>query len=70
MFLNENVGEVYLNMLQEVIDSLIAEVKNQRDEFSNAIINEELFHFQQEGALPHYARTVRETEISTEVYRN
>lgn len=44
MFLNENLmPEVYLNTLKEAIDPLITElVENQREEFDNAVINEEI----------------------------
>lgn len=47
-------------MLEETIDPLIKEeLEIQRNMFGTEIINEELRYFQQDGARPLYAKTVR-----------
>lgn len=52
--------EVYC-VLECIDPSIKKEVENQkRDEISNAMINDELLHFKQDGTSPHYARTIRD----------
>lgn len=62
LFINGNLtAEVYLNMLDETVDGLITEaVENQRDQYGQPLISEDILHFQQDGAPPHYAALVRE----------
>lgn len=62
LFIQENLtGELYLNLLEEVIDPLItASLENQLDAGGNRILQEDLIHFQQDGAPPHYFLPVRQ----------
>lgn len=62
LFINENLnGEIYGELLDRGIEPLIIhEVENQRDVDGNLALDEQLLHFQQDGAPPHYVRPVRE----------
>lgn len=61
LFIEGNInGENYLNMLQESVDPLITEiVENEVDEQGILFHDENLVHFQQDGAPPHYCGNVR-----------
>ena len=54
-------GEAYREMLNNLIEpSIVYEVENQRDLEGNLNLDEDLLHFQQDGAPPHYAVVARE----------
>ena len=54
-------GERYLQMLETVIEPLIIEaLENQRGADGNPYLNENLLHFQQDGAPAHYVLPVRQ----------
>ena len=61
-FIEENLtGEAYREMLNNLIEpSIVYEVENQRDLEGNLNLDEDLLHFQQDGAPPHYAVVARE----------
>lgn len=53
-------GDIYLDMLENTIQPLIVhELENQRDDQGNLALEEDLLHYQQDGAPPHYAAAVR-----------
>ena len=62
LFIEENLtGVLYLNLLEEEIDPLITiSVENQIDAAGNRILQEDLVHFQQDGAPPHFFLPVRQ----------
>lgn len=62
LFIDGNLnGDSYLDLLENYIEPLIVEtVENQQDELGNLNLNENLIHFQQDGAPPHYALCVRQ----------
>jgi len=62
LFIEENLtGNLYLNMLEDTIDPLIThELETQIDGDGNLLLQEDLLHFQQDGAPPHYFLLVRQ----------
>lgn len=62
LFINGNLnGDTYLEMLDTTIQPLIVEeIENQLDIDGNRNLNENLIHFQQDGAPPHYVLPVRQ----------
>lgn len=60
-FIDGNLtGDAYVEMLNNLIEpSIVNEVENQRDLGGNLNLNEDLIHFQQDGAPPHYAIITR-----------
>lgn len=65
LFHNANLRrEVFSNTLEEEIDPLITEkVENQGDKICKPIIIEELLHFKQDSAPPHYDRTFNKKKL-------
>lgn len=62
LFINDNLnGQIYAEMLETTVEPLIlTELENQRDENGNLVLDENLLHFQQDGAPPHYVLPVRQ----------
>lgn len=62
LFIEENLnGEIYADMLQRSIEPrIVHELENQRDVHGNLSLQENLLHFQQDGAPPHYVVPVRD----------
>lgn len=61
LFINHNLnGELYHDMLDNQIQPLIIhELENQLDEHGEQVLDENLLHFQQDGAPPHFTGPVR-----------
>lgn len=54
-------GEVYVQMLNNSIEpSIVHEIETQTDLEGNLNLNENIVHFQQDGAPPHYALATRQ----------
>lgn len=62
LFIDGNLtGEMYAEMLDTTIEPLIInEVENQATDDGTLVLNENLLHFQQDGAPPHYVLPVRQ----------
>uniref|UniRef100_A0A6P7GAB9 DNA repair protein REV1 n=1 Tax=Diabrotica virgifera virgifera TaxID=50390 RepID=A0A6P7GAB9_DIAVI len=56
---SKDLADIYLDMLENTIEPLIVhELENQRDDQGNQALYEDLLHFQQDGASPHYPASV------------